>query len=85
MKLEDNKIIIESECGTHLLRCEYCDEKFDISFYTYGNGQSKIWGRLKYAFQHLFTGQLFSDQMIFNEKESKKLVDFINYKLNEKT
>ena len=82
MKLEDNKIIIESECGTHLLRCEYSDDKkFDISFYTYGNGQSKIWGRLKYAFLHLFTGQLFPDQMIFNEKESKKLVDFINYKI----
>jgi len=84
MRNEDDKIIIECDCGTHLLRTEFDEEDklFYIAFYTYGNGnmsiRSNIWNRIKYAFQHIFTGKIFSDQMVLNQKETKKLVDFIN-------
>lgn len=76
-----DKVIVECDCGTHLLRTEFDDNLFSIAFYTYGNGGTNIWSRIKYAFIHIFTGRVYSDQMIINKKEAKKLVEFINEKL----
>ena len=79
-----DKMIIECDCGTHLLRTDYDEELklFYMSFYTYGNGNLKIniWSRIKYAFKHIFTGRIYSDQMVLNKKESLKLIEFLKEK-----
>ena len=79
-----DKMIIECECGSHLLRTDYDEEKelFSMSFYTYGNGNLKIniWSRIRYAFIHVFTGRVYSDQMYLNKKEALKLIEFLKEK-----
>lgn len=75
-----NKVVIECECHTHLLMAEYDPEYKEIylAMFRYGNQKPSFWRRLKLAFKYLRNGKIYSDQLILNADESKKLASFIN-------
>jgi hypothetical protein len=75
----ENKIIIECECGTHLLQVVSDKQDGFHSFYfaMFGYGtQRNFWRRVKYAWL-MFRDKAYSDQLIFTPEEAKKLCDFI--------
>jgi hypothetical protein len=82
------KHVSECSCGTHLIQIQYDEEDklFYIAIYT--NGQqtirSLIFGRIRYAFYHLFTGRIYDDQIVLESEEAKKLAKFLNDRIDEK-
>lgn len=91
--MEENKIFIECDCHTHVLKVEYDKENslmetyemFEIALFNYGNHSEKpsLWWRIKYVFKHILKGNLYSDQIILNKEEATKLYDFLKIKLNK--
>ena len=87
---KNKTIFIECDCGTHILKVEsiidlYDDNKRynqDIQFamFTYGEHVPKdsIWKRIKYCWNYMRKGTIFSDQLCFSEDEALKLADFLN-------
>jgi hypothetical protein len=43
-----------------------------------------IFGRIRYAFYHLFTGRIYDDQIVLESEEAKKLAKFLNDRIDEK-
>ena len=88
-----NETIISCECGTHLLLVQSCidyhicdktkeehyNQDFNFAMFSYGEYRSKpnLWERLKYAWYHIKTGKIYSDQLTLNPAEAKKLTYFI--------
>lgn len=93
MQPETKKIVIECECGTHLLHVQSDIDQYEVnvppvqtfylSMFYYGieNHKRKWRQRLKIAFNYLKTGKMFSDQLCLTPSEAKKLSDFINNNL----
>ena len=91
---EEKKILIECECGTHLLQVtsdvEYFDDKqastkrvrqeFWLAMFTYGTYHIKprFFEKLKIAWNYFKTGKMHEDQIILHPDEAQKLVNFIN-------
>lgn len=74
------KIIIECECGSHLLQVSSDSEDNTFYFAMYSYGGSHIYGlarRLKAAWKMITTGKMFSDQIILNHGEAMRLRSFL--------
>ena len=84
----EKKIFIECECHTHLLRVEKDPWEnhgsfFLFSMFTYGLNLAKsnsFLERIKIAWKMLKTGETFNDEIILNEDECKKLIEFLSEK-----
>jgi len=92
--MNEDKIIIECSCGTHLLYVENVEEyndnhfayntktqEYNLAMFNYGSRGDKhtFWHRIKY----LFTGRIYADQLCLTTDEAKKLAKFINETANE--
>ena len=86
------KIIIECECGSHLLKVdsniEFIEgenspvryrQEFYLAMFTYGTRGVKpgFWERLGIAWRVIKSGTMHRDQLILNEDEAEKLSKFI--------
>ena len=56
---------------------------FYLAMFSYGeyNKKKNIWQKISVAWRYLKTGEMFSDQLVLNIDEAKKLSDFINNNL----
>jgi len=55
-------------------------QQFWFASYAQGNYSKKpsLWKRIKYAFWHLKTGEIYADNVTMTSEEAKLLADFIN-------
>lgn len=87
--MDKNKIIIECECGTHLLQISFDGDEdmpcFYLAMFEFGSGKMSFWKRLKLAWKFLRTGETYADQMVLHPAEAEKLFDFLEETLFEKT
>ena len=87
---EEKKIVIECECGCHMMKVtseveffEKTDQgqpfyqSFDLAMFNYGNQRRNILGRLRIAWNYLRTGEMHKDQISMTPDEAKLLSDFI--------
>ena len=85
-KNESNSIVIECECGTHLLKAQsetdYCNDNFNqsihLAMFSYGNQNTNFFNRCKIGFNYLLSGKMYSDQLCLNTNEALKLATFLN-------
>ena len=92
---KQKKIIIECECGAHLLHITHDYEifesnsasnaplvrqEFDLAMFTYGTYHKKpgLFEKICVAWNYLRTGKMHEDQIILDENEAQKLVNFIS-------
>ena len=89
---ESKQIVIECDCGSHLLKVQsevdYFDDSFKVRFrqeyylamfyYGFNSHKRKWWNRIVVACKYLWTGKMFADQLCLNPDEAIKLRDFIN-------
>lgn len=84
---KDEKIILQCDChGEIMVATSNKEEKtFDFAFYSYGAycEAPGLWYRIKYAWNHLRTGKIYSDFIILDTKKAKELADFINSNVKE--
>ena len=92
MEIKQDKIIVECECGGHLLMVESFVESYGkvsshsiyLAMFKYGYYKPKFWRRIALAWDYLISGgEMYSDQIILTPQEAKKLVKFINDNLIE--
>jgi hypothetical protein len=90
--LEQKKLYIECECGTHLLQVTSDVETFDdketntkrfrqefllaMFYYSY-HKKPNFWERLRIIWNYLKTGKMHDDQLMLHPDEAKKLALFI--------
>ncbi len=86
----NKKIYLTCDCGLEIMQVVYNLEfnpegykrphrqewYFAIFKYT-GEGKLSIWRRTKIAWQYLWTGKMYQDQIELNEEEADKLAKFI--------
>lgn len=76
----EGRIDIDCDCGTHILKVEV-DPDFQaiyLAMFNYGHSTPKWGRRLKMIWTILKTGEAYSDQLVMNTNEAKKLADFLN-------
>lgn len=85
------KIIIECECGSHLLQVVHdtemaCCQSFYLAMFYHGiSGHRREWYyRIPIALKYLWTGKMFKDQLSLNQEEAKRLSTFINQQMSKK-
>jgi hypothetical protein len=76
-----DKIVIECECGTHLLQV-ICDDddgflSFNLAMFGYGNQRLTWRRRLHYAWRSLIGKSPYGDQITLNTSEASSLSTFI--------
>jgi hypothetical protein len=87
--MEDNKLVLECECGTHLLLVtndvdqednRKYHQEFWLAFFTYGTFHKKpnLWEKLKVIWTYFKTGKMHEDQIILSADEAKSLMNYIN-------
>jgi hypothetical protein len=78
----DDKLIIECECGTHLLQVStHIDEigqDYYFAMFNFGRYSRSIIWRLKLCWRILKTGEPYSDQLVLTNQDAKKLSDYIS-------
>jgi hypothetical protein len=86
--MTEDKVVIECECGTHLLQVtnwiEETNPKFQsfyLAMFNYGKYSRSFKERLKMAWSILRKGDPYDDQLTLEPSEAKKLADFINSNL----
>ena len=86
--MKEEKLYVSCECGSELMVLEHCKctevniDDFTIAIYRYGYSEKpNLWQRLKYCFYHLKTGKKYTDQIIINPENAKKITDWINNEL----
>ena len=90
--LEQKKLYVECECGTHLLQVTSDVETFDdketntkrfrqefwLAMFEYGYHEKlNFWKRLCIGWNYLKTGKMHEDSLILSPDEAKKLALFI--------
>ena len=89
--VEENSIIVECMCGTHMLKVQYYaddtgsvkQQDFYLSMFSFGSRSSGFIERLKYAWRHIISGRVHDDQLILDKAVARSLADFINKKLSD--
>lgn len=79
-------VVLECECSLHLLRVENDkeDNLWYLSIYSYGGAMVYgFWKRIKSAMKLLWTGKMFSDQVVLDNSQVKQLIDFLNKNINK--
>lgn len=70
------------ECHTDVLRIDKDEEDNLIYFSMYSRGQHvpkpNLFNRIKYIFNYLRTGRIYSDQFVFTKDTAKEIADYIN-------
>lgn len=90
--MKEEKLVIECECGTHLLQVindvEVIDDNhyshnFLFAMFSYGkyNKKPTLWYRIKGAVYYLITGNMHEDEIILSKEEAIQLRDFISEKI----
>jgi hypothetical protein len=85
----DKSIFIKCQCFGEGMGVDFCEEDgyYYFSYWSSGLSNNKLsWrGRLRYCWNTLLKGKAFNDEIILNEADADKLVDFIlgNKKLSE--
>ncbi len=81
---ESNKIILQCDCSGEMLVVEANDFEinqleFTLAIFTQGTYTEKpsLWWRIKYAWNHLRTGKIYSDYMWMDDKKAEALAKFI--------
>ncbi len=98
-KTETKSVIIECDCGNHMLKVESDVEYFDdaqtgkihfrqdimLAMFSYGADADKegFFTRLKIAWKYLKGGKMFSDQLCLKPDEAKKLELFLTENIIE--
>ena len=96
---ENKKVVIECECGTHLLKVksevEYFQDtisskvrfrqEYHLAMFYYGidSDKHRWWDRIVIACRYIWSGKMFSDQLCLSPDEAIKLSTFINDTLIE--
>ncbi len=95
---EHKKIIIECECGSHLLHISshvdyYEDDTTNrkryhqeicLAMFRYNNDKKRnVFQRLGICWHYLRTGKMHEDQLMLNYEEAKKLEQFLNQNIIE--
>lgn len=85
--VERNKIMIQCDCAGEILVVEAEAEMhgnirridFNLAIFAHGAYAEKpnLWYRIKYAWNHLLTGKIYSDYMLLEEKKAEALAKFI--------
>jgi hypothetical protein len=85
---QSDKIVIECECGSHLLQVVSDVEenavpdiahRYFIALFNYGYNNVTTWKhRLRVCWRVLTKGEPYDDQLVLTPDEAKKLADFIN-------
>lgn len=91
---KDDYKFIQCQCSSEGLMVRYYREFFNdnnikefyFSLFNEGfQGRKMYWkDKLRLIWKIIKTGQPYTDQLILHEQDTKKLVDFLNEKLNEK-
>jgi hypothetical protein len=97
--IKNNEIIIECECGTHMLKVQSEVEIFDsnnsdairprvfqefyFAMFSYGNQKRNFFARCVIAFKYLKSGKMFSDELVLNPDEAQKLEIFLKNNIIE--
>lgn len=98
-KNESKKVVIECDCGTHLLKVQSevyylhdtlakksnIRQEYYLAMFYYGidSDKRKWWDRIKIAFKYICTGKMYSDQLCLSNNEALKLYNFIKETLIE--
>lgn len=93
-KNESKKVVIECDCGTHLLKVQSevyylhdtlakksnIRQEYYLAMFYYGidSYKRKWWDRIKIALKYIWTGKMYSDQLCLSNNEAIKLSTFIN-------
>ena len=96
---ESKKVVIECDCGTHLLKVQSEVDYFDdtvsnkvrfrqeyyLAMFYYGidSDKRKWWHRIVIACIYVWSGKMFADQLCLSPDEALKLSTFINESLIE--
>lgn len=99
-KNESKKVVIECDCGTHLLKVQSevyyshdtlskksnIRQEYHLAMFYYGidSDKHKWWDRIKIALKYIWTGKIYSDQLSLSNDEALKLYTFIKETLIEK-
>ena len=77
----ESKIQIHCSCGSEIISlCKFDnEEEIYLSLYTLGQFSLKptILERIKYCFYHLKTGKIYTDQIILDKNNTKKLINWL--------
>lgn len=87
---KEASVIIECECGCHMLQVTMnadvytnsdetvqVHQTFYLAMFQYGNENRGFWGKLKIALKYMRTGKMFSNQLVFTPAEADKLSEFL--------
>lgn len=93
--VENKSIVIECDCGMHLLKVESDVEiidgnrfyqEFYLGMFNYGqNTKPKFWRRLSFAWDYIRKGIMYRDQLCLTPDEAKKLAAFLTSNIVEGT
>lgn len=87
-----DKIMLQCDCHGEIVVCEeesevYANDtdkpryrqEFSMAFYTQGTYREKpgFWYRLRYALKHIWTGKIYHDFIILDDKKAEELAKFI--------
>jgi hypothetical protein len=76
------KILINCECESHALEVErlFEDKEYYLSMWNRGRSYfpMSFRERLRWCWNILKTGVPYTDQMILNDEEMNKIIDFVN-------
>lgn len=87
---KEEQILIECECGNHLLKIvmdadiwEFSDnskkahQSYYLAMFTHLEGKENFFRRIKISFKYLFTGKMFRDQLSLTPEEAMKVANFV--------
>lgn len=71
-----NEFYIKCSCTEHVLNIEKDTElkQYFISIFSLDHSKLNIFQRIKFAFEYLFKGSLFKDQIVLNENSIDELI-----------
>jgi len=95
----DDKVFIECDCGSHLLKIEshveynnfhpndktYSQDYYFAMFNYAEVKKASLWKRIKIAWDYLKTGDMHADQLSLTPDEMKKIGEFYNETVVETT
>lgn len=86
---KDQKVI-QCDCHSEIMLIERESEStgfkgFSFAMYEYGmyNSKPSLWYRLKYALRHIWTGKIYTDYIIIDDKKAAEIADFIKERIKD--
>ena len=92
--VDEEQLILQCDCHGEIMVCTedvstFKDsppvQEFSFGFFTHGTYIAKpnLWWRIKYAARHLWTGKIYSDYILINDKKAEELGKFLLSKIEK--